>query len=52
MNRPRICAVIINKNKDVELIDAIEPLVELFEIRIDLIGDGWQQVIKRLKNPG
>ena len=49
MNRPRICAVIINK--DVELIDVIEPLVELFEVRIDLIGDGWQQVIKRLKKP-
>jgi len=49
MNRPGICAVIINK--DVELIDAIEPLVELFEVRIDLIGDGWQQVIKRLKKP-
>ena len=34
-----------------ELIDAIEPLVELFEVRIDLIGDDWQQVIKRLKKP-
>jgi 3-dehydroquinate dehydratase type I len=49
MNRPRICAVIINK--DLELIRTTEPLVELFEVRIDLIGDGWQQVIKRLKKP-
>jgi len=49
MNRPRICAVIINK--DLELIKTVEPLVELFEVRIDLIGDGWQQVAKRLKKP-
>ena len=49
MNRPRICAVIVTK--DSELIEAIEPLVELFEVRIDLIGDGWQQLVERLKKP-
>ena len=49
MKRPRICAVIINK--DLEAIREIEPLVELFEVRIDLIGDGWQELIKQLNKP-
>ncbi len=49
MNRPRICAVIVTA--DSELIEAIEPLVELFEVRIDLIGNGWQQLAKHLKKP-
>jgi 3-dehydroquinate dehydratase-1 len=49
MNRPRICAVIVNK--DLAAIQAIEPLVELFEVRIDLIGDGWQEVVKQLRKP-
>ncbi len=49
MKRPRICAVIATK--DSELIEAIEPLVELFEVRIDLIGDGWQELVKQLNKP-
>lgn len=49
MNRPRICAVIVTR--DSELIRAIEPLVELFEVRIDLIGDGWEQLVKPLNKP-
>ena len=49
MKRPRICAVIVNK--DLAAIKAIEPLVELFEVRIDLIGDGWQKVVKQLHKP-
>ena len=49
MKRPRICAVIVNK--DLEAIRRIEPLVDLFEVRIDLIGDGWQEVIKQLNQP-
>lgn len=49
MNKPRICAVIVTA--DSELIAAIEPLVELFEVRIDLIGDGWQKLVKQLGKP-
>jgi len=49
MKRPRICAVIATK--DSELIEAIEPLVELFEVRIDLIGGGWQELVKQLNKP-
>jgi len=49
MKRPRICAVIVNK--DLEAIRGVEPFVELFEVRIDLIGNGWQELVKQLKKP-
>ncbi len=49
MRKPRICAVIVNK--DLAAIRDVEPLVELFEVRIDLIGDGWQEVAGQLKRP-
>jgi 3-dehydroquinate dehydratase type I len=29
----------------------IEPLADLFEVRIDLIGEGWREVAKRLGKP-
>ena len=49
MKRPRICAVIVSK--DLTAIKSIEPLVDLFEVRIDLIGDGWQELTKQLNKP-
>ena len=49
MKKPRICAVIVDKR--VEEVKEIEPLVDLFEVRIDLIGDGWQDIVKKLKKP-
>lgn len=49
MKRPKICAVLVTE--DSEAIKAAEPLVELFEVRIDLIGDDWQQVARQLKRP-
>lgn len=49
MGRPRICAVIVSN--DLEAIKKVEPLVDLFEVRIDLIGDGWQGLAKQLKKP-
>jgi len=49
MKRPRICAVIVSK--DLDAIRAIEPLVELFEVRIDLIGNGWEELAKQLNQP-
>jgi 3-dehydroquinate dehydratase type I len=49
MKRPRICGVLINK--DLELVRVSEGLVDLFEVRIDLIGDGWQEVARQLRKP-
>ena len=49
MNKPRICAVIVNT--DLKAIQEVEPLVDLFEVRIDIIGDGWQELVKKLKKP-
>lgn len=49
MEKPAICASIINS--DLEAIKAVEPLVELFEVRIDLIGDSWQDIARQLEKP-
>jgi len=49
MKNPKICAAITNNN--IESVKEIEPLVDLFEVRIDLIGDGWQQVVSQLAKP-
>src|SRR3990172_3414553 len=49
VNKPRICAVIVNT--DLKAIQEVEPLADLFEVRIDIIGDGWQELVKKLKKP-
>jgi len=49
MKRPNLCASILNT--DIKAIKEVEPLVDLFEVRIDLIGDGWTDVAKQLKKP-
>jgi 3-dehydroquinate dehydratase-1 len=49
MKSPSLCASIITT--DIKAIKEIEPLVDLFEVRIDLIGDGWTEVAKQLKKP-
>lgn len=49
MKKPRICAVITSDEP--EAIKETEPLVELFEVRIDLIGNGWQELVKRINKP-
>ncbi|HUV75330.1 MAG TPA: type I 3-dehydroquinate dehydratase [Dehalococcoidales bacterium] len=49
MKRPRICAVIVNN--DLEAVKKVEPLVELLEVRIDLIGDGWRELVRQLEKP-
>jgi len=48
MKRPSICAVIVSK--DLPTIE-IEPFIDLYEVRIDLIGDGWPELVKRLNRP-
>lgn len=47
--RPRICAVIVGE--DFKVPGEILPLIDLFEVRIDLIGEGWQNVVKKLSLP-
>ncbi len=49
MARLRICAVIVSD--DLEAARKAEPLVDLFEVRIDLIGNGWQELVPGLKKP-
>ena len=49
MSRPRICASIVDG--DLEAVKEVEPLVDLFEVRIDLIGDSWRELVKHLEKP-
>ena len=49
MKKPGICAVIVNR--DLAAVREVEPLVELFEVRIDLVGDGWEEIARELKKP-
>ena len=49
MKRPRICAVIVNS--DVAAVKNVESLVDLFEVRIDLIGAGWRDIAAKLTKP-
>lgn len=49
MKRPRICAVIVDNNP--QALREIEPLIDLLEVRIDLIGNGWQQLVRQLRKP-
>jgi 3-dehydroquinate dehydratase-1 len=49
MKKPRICASIVNN--DIGLIKENETDVDYFEVRIDLIGPGWTDLVKLLKKP-
>lgn len=49
MERPRICGVIVDT--DLEAVARAEQFVELFEVRIDLIGDGWRELVRHLGKP-
>jgi len=48
-DKVRICVPIVND--DLEAVKSVEPLVDLFEVRIDLIGDGWREVAGSLGKP-
>jgi 3-dehydroquinate dehydratase-1 len=48
-DKPVICAAIVED--DLETIKSVEPFVDLFEVRIDLIGSGWKNTIKNLEKP-
>jgi len=49
MKKPKICAVIVNN--DLKPVKEVESLADLFEVRIDLIGDGWQELAGQLSKP-
>lgn len=49
MKKPRICAVIVSN--DPQAVAEVESLVDLFEVRIDLIGDSWEKLAKQLRKP-
>jgi 3-dehydroquinate dehydratase-1 len=47
--RPRICAAIVDGN--LAAVKKVAPFVDLFEVRLDLIGSGWREVAGRLTKP-
>jgi 3-dehydroquinate dehydratase-1 len=47
-SRPRICAAIV---KGPAAVKKVGPVVDLFELRIDMVGDGWREVAGRLPKP-
>jgi 3-dehydroquinate dehydratase I len=49
MKKPQICASIIDR--DLEAVKEIEWLVDLFEVRMDLIGPDWPEMVKYIKKP-
>ncbi len=49
MKQPEICAVLTTD--DPAAITAAEPFAGLFEVRIDLIGEGWRKLAERLTKP-
>ena len=44
-----ICAVITDN--DLEAVKDVAPSVDLFEVRIDLIGAGWREIARQLQKP-
>ncbi len=49
MKKPKICAVTVDNN--LAMVREVENFVDLFEVRIDLVGDGWQELAKKLNKP-
>ncbi len=49
MDNVRLCVAITDN--DIEAVKTVEPLVDLYEIRIDLIGEGWLELPGHLVKP-
>ncbi|MBN1691751.1 MAG: type I 3-dehydroquinate dehydratase [Dehalococcoidia bacterium] len=49
MHSPRICTVITSG--DLAALKRVEPLSDLFELRMDLVGDGWQEIVSQIHKP-
>ncbi len=48
-NRPRICVSLTDEN--LKAVKEVEPLVDLIEVRLDLIGSRWKELIQYLEKP-
>ncbi len=48
VNPPRICVPVVSES---QIITSVEPLVDFFEVRIDLIGKDWRKLVSQLKKP-
>lgn len=49
MARTKICAVIVSS--DLKVLGETEDLIDLFEVRLDLIGPDWPEVASHLNKP-
>jgi 3-dehydroquinate dehydratase-1 len=49
MSGPKICLAIVNN--DLDAIGEVEAMVDMYEVRIDLIGDGWEKLVPKLRKP-
>jgi 3-dehydroquinate dehydratase I len=49
MRHPKICVAIVDAN--ISAMKDVEPLADLFELRIDLIGDGWPDMARAVTRP-
>ncbi|MCX5993068.1 MAG: type I 3-dehydroquinate dehydratase [Chloroflexi bacterium] len=49
MDKPKICAVIVSD--DAEAVKKAEVLADMLELRMDLVGSGWQELARRLHKP-
>ena len=49
MKRPNICAVITSNN--IKAIHEVEALIQLYELRIDLVGKNWPDIVQQLSKP-
>jgi 3-dehydroquinate dehydratase type I len=49
MNKVKLCASITNT--DIDALKEVESIVDMFEVRIDIIGDEWTKVVPYLTKP-
>lgn len=48
-DNPKICVALVND--DLSVLERVGTFADFYEIRIDLIGENWQQVAKTLNKP-
>jgi len=49
MDKPKICAVVVSD--DPEAVRRAEVLADMLELRLDLVGNGWQELARHLHKP-
>jgi 3-dehydroquinate dehydratase-1 len=49
MDKPKICAVVVSD--DPEAVRRAEVLADMLELRLDLVGSGWQELARHLHKP-